>query len=74
MSDFVNYVSDDLDARATLLKPSVEAKLPRARFLEDLRWQVPKRENESVSNFVEKLEDLAKSPDLGASPLHLISC
>lgn len=65
VSDFVQYVSDDLNARlnthALVQKVEHQRQLPHVRRSEELEWQLPKRKSESISNYVEKLEDLAKA-------------
>lgn len=67
-SDFMRYVSDDLNARQTTheLGQRVEhrRRLPRVRHSEEFGWELPQRESENNANFVEKLEKSGKGPSI----------
>ncbi|KAJ4584909.1 hypothetical protein HRR81_000716 [Exophiala dermatitidis] len=63
-SAFIKYLSDDLEARRPGQKVKRRHNLPRVRHVEELGWQLPLRNNESIPDFVGRLEDLVKTPEI----------
>lgn len=60
----MKYLSDDLEARRPGQKGKRRHHLPQVRRIEELGWQLPVRDNESIADFVGKLEDLVKTPQI----------